>query len=556
MEKRDLFINKAKKVHGDKFDYSKVDYVNSQTKVCIICPEHGEFWQTPAEHVRGKSCPLCANIKRGSKKRLTIEEFINKSKKVHGNKYDYSKVEYKNASTKVCIICPEHGEFMQIPMAHINGEGCPKCAGKMLKTEDIIKKFKQVHGDKYDYSKVQYKRMDEKVCIICPEHGEFWQTPSKHILRNQGCPKCAKTLNGKLSRLTREEFIKKAKEIHGDSYIYTDVNYVTSQEKVKIICKKHGEFWQRPYDHLNGHGCPHCANLISRGEIEIYEFLCDKIGVDKVFLHNRNVLGNGREIDIYIPDLKFGIEYNGLIWHSEENGKVKGYHLEKTEICNKNGVYLIQIFEDEYNKNKELILKKIGHILNLNKDLPKIMARKCVIKEITNKMSSEFLENNHIQGKCNAGIHLGCFNGDEIIGVMCFLREKQEGSWILSRFATNVNYICQGVGGKLFNYFIKNYNPLKIKSFADRRWTVNEENNIYKQLGFIFAYYTKPEYRYIDGIKCERHHKFGFRKDALMKKYSDKYDLNIGMTETEMTEKIGFHKIWDCGLIKYVWKQK
>ena len=339
MEKRDLFINKAKKVHGDKYDYSKVDYVNSQTKVCIICPEHGEFWQTPAEHVRGKSCPLCANIKRGSKKRLTIEEFINKSKKVHGNKYDYSKVEYKNASTKVCIICPEHGEFMQIPMAHINGEGCPKCAGKMLKTEDIIKKFKQVHGDKYDYSKVQYKRMDEKVCIICPEHGEFWQTPSKHILRNQGCPKCAKTLNGKLSRLTREEFIKKAKEIHGDSYIYTDVNYVTSQEKVKIICKKHGEFWQRPYDHLNGHGCPHCANLISRGEIEIYEFLCDKIGIDKVFLHNRNILGNGREIDIYIPDLKFGIEYNGLIWHSEENGKVKGYHLEKTEICNKNGVY-------------------------------------------------------------------------------------------------------------------------------------------------------------------------------------------------------------------------
>ena len=550
MEKRDLFINKAKKVHGDKFDYSKVNYVNSQTKVCIICPEHGEFWQTPAEHVRGKSCPLCANIKRGSKKRLTIEEFINKAKKVHGNKYDYSKVEYKNASTKVCIICPEHGEFMQIPMAHINGEGCPKCAGKMLKTEDIIKKFKQVHGDKYDYSKVQYKRMDEKVCIICPEHGEFWQTPSKHILRNQGCPKCAKTLNGKLSRLTREEFIKKAKEIHGDSYIYTDVNYVTSQEKVKIICKKHGEFWQRPYDHLNGHGCPHCANLISRGEIEIYEFLCDKIGIDKVFLHNRNVLGNGREIDIYIPDLKFGIEYNGLIWHSEENGKVKGYHLEKTEICNKNGVYLIQIFEDEYNKNKELVLKKIGHILNLNKDLPKIMARKCVIKEITNKMSSEFLENNHIQGKCNAGIHLGCFNGDELIGVMCFLREKQEGSWILSRFATNVNYICQGVGGKLFNYFIKNYNPLKIKSFADRRWTCNSKENFYTKIGFKLTKILPPDYRYINiSNPKERIHKFNLRKKIIHRRYN----LPMNLTEKQMVKEIGLARIWDCGLLKYEW---
>ena len=160
-------------------------------------------------------------------------------------------------------------------MAHINGEGCPKCAGKMLKTEDIIKKFKQVHGDKYDYSKVQYKRMDEKVCIICPEHWEFWQTPSKHILRNQGCPKCAKTLNGKLSRLTREEFIKKAKEIHGDSYIYTDVNYVTSQEKVKIICKKHGEFWQTPAEHVRGKSCPLCANIKrgSKKRLTIEEFI-------------------------------------------------------------------------------------------------------------------------------------------------------------------------------------------------------------------------------------------------------------------------------------------
>ena len=121
----------------------------------------------------------------------------------------------------------------------------------------------------------------------------------------------------------------------------------------------------------------------------------------------------------------------------------------------------------------------------------------------------------------------------------------------MTRFASNSNYVCQGVGGKLFNYFIKNYNPLEIKSFADRRWTINEENNIYLQLGFKFDSYTAPDYRYFkisDGVV--RQHKFGFRKNILHKKYG----LPLTMTETEMTEKLGYAKIYDCGLIKYVWK--
>ena len=185
------FKEKAKKVHGNKYDYSKVEYVNSQTKVCIICPEHGEFWQTPANHLNGQRCPKCSIKKVHEKQKFNTEKFIEQAKKVHGNKYDYSKVEYINNKTKVCIICPEHGEFWQRPDKHIHcSRGCPKCGGTdKLTTEEFIKKAKEVHGNKYDYSKVEYRTTERKVCIVCPEHGEFLQTPHAHLY-GQGCPYC------------------------------------------------------------------------------------------------------------------------------------------------------------------------------------------------------------------------------------------------------------------------------------------------------------------------------------------------------------------------------
>lgn len=190
MDRKEKFIKKSEIVHNGKYDYSKVEYVNSMTKVCIICPEHGEFWQTHQAHARGNSCPKCANRKRGDTFRSNGDIFIERAAKIHNGKYIYDKDSYVNAMTKVPILCLKHGTFWMIPMNHLMGQGCPKCSGRGLTTDEIILSFKEKHGEKYDYSKVVYKKMHEKVCIICPEHGEFWQTPSKHLL-GQGCPKCA-----------------------------------------------------------------------------------------------------------------------------------------------------------------------------------------------------------------------------------------------------------------------------------------------------------------------------------------------------------------------------
>ncbi len=203
----------AKKIHGDKYDYSKVKYINARTKVCIVCPIHGEFWQTPYDHLNG-GCLKCYNDKRGEKTRKKTDFFVKESISIHGNKYIYDKTEYKNNHTRVCITCPEHGEFWQIPYVHLSGCGCPKCAGKFKTKEDFIKDAQKIHGDKYDYSKTVLSKMHEKTIFICRKHGEFLQSPSNH-LQGQGCPMC--TSNSKLENelrnfLTKENisFIEKA----------------------------------------------------------------------------------------------------------------------------------------------------------------------------------------------------------------------------------------------------------------------------------------------------------------------------------------------------------
>ena len=183
------FIEKAQKIHKNYYDYSKVNYINSKTKVCIICPEHGEFWQKPNTHLSGKGCPKCGKIKTTKAHTLTKEEFINKANIIYNNKYNYSNVDYINNHTKVCIICPQHGEFWQEPRTHLEGHGCPKCAFNIPSTIEFIEKSNVIHNNKYNYSKVDYINAKTKVVITCPIHGDFEQTPDHH-LRGQGCPIC------------------------------------------------------------------------------------------------------------------------------------------------------------------------------------------------------------------------------------------------------------------------------------------------------------------------------------------------------------------------------
>ena len=329
----------------------------------------------PVYHISGSICQKCAEINRHNKKRNTTEEFIEKAKKVHGDKYDYSKVEYINSQTKVCIICPEHGEFWQKPNGHLNGMGCDKCGGtKTLTTEDFIEKSIKVHGDKYDYSKVEYINYQTKVCIICPEHGEFWQTPHLH-LRGTECPKCFK--NGRNIPYTTEEFIKKAKEVHGNKYDYSKTVYNRCKNKIIITCPKHGEFEQKAYLHISGRGCPICKE--SNMEKKCRKFLVE----NKIRFKSQHTFywlqyKSHLYLDFYLPDYNIAIECQG-----EQHFKPVGFGSKSNDIINENFIKT-----QKRDKLKRDLCEKHGiKIIYINFD------------EDINKILKEFLCNNQLENK-------------------------------------------------------------------------------------------------------------------------------------------------------------
>ena len=375
-----VFIEKAKQIHGDKYDYSKVEYVNNRTKVCIICPTHGEFWQIPKDHLKGHGCKLCIPKKRKThglllSKRLTTEEFIERANEIHGKKYDYSNTNYKISNEKVSIICPQHGEFWQLPYSHLNGHGCPLCSkNKHYTTIEFIEAAKRLHNNKYDYSKVNYINATTKVCIICPIHGEFWQSPYAHLQGN-GCPKCKGISIRNKKVKTLENFINDAIYVHGNKYDYSKVEYVNANTKVCIICPIHGEFWQTPSKHLQGHGCQLCHS--SKLEDMVAKFLLEK----NIEFEQQKIFGwlkskqNFLRLDFYIPKYNVAIECQGIQHYKPVDFNGKGYdysnktfeltkqwdELKKTKCLN-NKIRLLYFSNEEIKKE----VKNENLITNLN----------------------------------------------------------------------------------------------------------------------------------------------------------------------------------------------
>ncbi len=261
----DDIVRQFVRTHGDTYDYSLVDYVHSQTKVKIICRSHGVFEQLVGMHRKGQGCAKCMYDTKRSNEADVIAEF----KVVHGGRYGYSQVKYKNSDTKVIIECKEHGNFSQTPYHHLSGNGCPKCAGKNKTLADIIASFKLAHGDKYDYSQVTLAGSSDKVSIICKEHGLFKQRIDGHSF-GKGCIKCANTY-----QYSTSEIVEKFINVHGDRYDYRTVSYNSIHDKVSIVCHAHGMFEQTSASHLAGHGCPDCSPPIGYSKNKYIE-CCNK----------------------------------------------------------------------------------------------------------------------------------------------------------------------------------------------------------------------------------------------------------------------------------------
>lgn len=360
---KEQFIEESKKLFGNYYDYSLVDYVNNNTKVKIICPVHDVFEQIPRSHTSGRGCSKCGSIITGNKLKHTTAEFIESATKIHGDKYDYSEVNYVRHCDKVKIICKKHGEFYQTPNAHLGGTGCPVCARESTiqktssNTERFITQAKTVFGDRYNYSKVHYANNLTKVEIVCSKHGSFFQLPYGH-LRGKGCKKCA----DELKIIGKKELIERLNILHKNKFDYSLLEYRTQNENVSIICPMHGVFKQRLSHHVEGAGCPMCES--SKGEKLIFDYLKEnniQFETQKTYddLYDKQKL----RYDFFIPNKNLLIEFNGLQHYEVISDGIEMFEYRqkhdkmKTEYAKKNNINLLVI------KYSENIIERLREVL-------------------------------------------------------------------------------------------------------------------------------------------------------------------------------------------------
>lgn len=296
----DMFIKKAYLVHGNKYDYTDVKYINGKEKIKIKCITHGVFEMIPINHLKGQKCPTCSG-----RNKVTNELFIEKSRLVHGDKYDYSQIDYKTAQTKIKIICKEHGEFIQLPLNHLKGNQCYKCSGIVKTNDDFIYKANKIHNNLYDYSKSKYSGTRKNIIIICKEHGDFIQKPNDHLSGN-GCQKCCL---GRFSKI--------------------------AIEWLDNIMKKENIFIQ------------HAGN----------------IGEKEIIINNKKIRFDG-----FCEENNTVFEFYGDLWHGNPNiydkndinplnkktyGELYDYTIERENLIKNNSYNLVTIWENEYYKNKK-----------------------------------------------------------------------------------------------------------------------------------------------------------------------------------------------------------
>lgn len=364
---------------------------------------------------------------------------------------------------------------------------------------------------------------------------------------NKTCKKCYKSL----TREKRKILNKKKIDALIDTSKYEIIEYpkIVTEEPIKIRCKKCRKISETWIDNgrlssLNKvYLCKHCEQNHSE-ENSVYDF------VSSIYLKQIIHQDKGRtiippyELDIYVPEKKLGIEFDGLYWHAEERGKNSLYHLRKTDLCEKKGIQLIHIFEDEWFYKQDIVKSRLKNLLGIYDN--KCFARQCIVKEISSKEAFAFQEANHIQGAVNSKVNLGLYFNNELISLMTFSKPRfdKKHEWELVRFCNKLGWHIPGAASKLLSYFEKKFRPKNIVSYADRRWS---KGNLYKQTGFELDHISSPDYWYIrDGIRYSR---IRFQKHKLSKMF---VDFDPKLSEKENVLSHGYSRIWDCGNLVFV----
>ena len=494
-----------KKVHQDRYDYTKSIFLRSEDKIEIICSKHGPFFQKAFNHLNGCGCPKCITDKFWNETKLR-KEIINH----YGDKYNLKNFSVGKNYEKMelfCNCCNTSFLISRETLTRFPKILCKNC--KKLNVAKCLDIANTKHKNFYDYSKFVFNDVMEKSIIICPIHGEFLQQVSSHIYEGKGCPKCAKERTLFKTKSLNQN-INDLNNTHNNGlkvYDYSLIKEGTKAfDKVQIICSIHGEFSQILNNHKNGAGCPKCNSKGGKWQFEIVNFLKNE-GIENILEYNRNTISN--ELDIYLPDHNLAIELNGNIFHSYGKTFPNNYmdlrkniktHQMKSFECFEKNINLLQILDLDWNNPKKKEIWKSVIKTKLNKDIYKVHARKLQVIDLNTHCDfiNTFLEDNHLQGSCQASIKLGLQDPKTgiVYSIMTFGKSRfnKNIEYELLRFCNAKFHSVRGAASKLLKAFERAYKPRSLVSYANRDWS---QGNLYKVIGFEYIHTSEPNYFYI-----------------------------------------------------------
>jgi DNA-directed RNA polymerase subunit RPC12/RpoP len=515
------------------------EYKNNKTKIRFKHVKCGLEYEVRAGSFlsNGNRCPHCSQRKTDSVFRKEVFDLV-------GNEYIFLD-NYITNNKKISVKHTTCGHIYKVrPVHFLRGNRCPHCSRSAKTLAEYKQNVFDLVGDEYSVLG-NYITNKTKILMKHESCGTKFETlPTNFLSLGNRCPHCFGNV-----LLTTEQFKNSVHDLAPDYEVLGE--YINSETKIlmKHLTCGH-EYEVRPDDFKQGRRCPHCSlSGTSQQEQEVFRFI-QSVYPGEIKRNYKNKL----EIDIFIPDLNIGIEYDGLYWHSDEYLD-KNYHIDKTKFFAEKGIRIIHIFEDEWLFKREIVESKLKHILGISSG-EKIYARKCTIREISAPVKNKFLNENHIQGEDKSNVKLGLFYNDELVSVMTFgnvrvsLGKKQNSNQKeLIRFASTKDKIVVGGFGKLLAHYKKNYDWELITTYADVRWSV--ENNVYKKTGFEQKELSKPNYWYFGNDKIRRH-RFGFNKQRLKKLFPDIYSDSL--TEHQIMDKTSYRRIYDCG--NYVYEMR
>lgn len=556
------FKRRVSLVHGNKFKVLKFNH--TKTSCTIYCNTHEIKFEPFAEHVmhissKNGSCPECSKEKfKNTKNKNFLKKHLSLIDKKFSGKLKFIGP-YISSKDYALYKCSKHGEIRMLP-EHVeyNKHPCPKCAienadrSKLSHNEYVKRIDKKYNGiirvlGKYSTYKIEIKHE-------CTKHGFFYKTPERMLFSAFGCIKCADEFKqtGAGQRKTHKQLLRELKQVHGKYYPIPLETYINATTKIKWQCRYKHKWITIPDSVLAGHGCPICNKHkpTSTQENELYKWV--KRYFKDAIQSERSILG-GKEIDIYIPSKKIGIEYNGLYWHSDLH-KPNNFHYKKFKTCQDNGVKLIHIYEDDWCLNNKVVKKTLKHIFGITEK--RLYARSLKLKKTTNiQLVKDFYNRTHMQGNPNRGVSYALFDDKELVACMTFsnvqsVRGKtNKNAFELIRFATK--YSIVGGASKLFSRFIKD-NP-KLESIISYSDNDLFDGSLYMILGFDLVDETRYDYKVVLPNTLKRLHKSNVRLIRLQKLLGDKFNPNE--SEKQNCIRNNILRIFDSGKKKWIYNK-